>query len=150
MGPYEGPHSPIHYECGVWAQDHALNIREGTGASHVTDDHHKLYLGTHMPNSVRWTCTVLLDPCATPDKGSIDHTACQEGMEHRGQVVVPAYMTSDGQGIMTKDGDDRYSTRDGRSHNTRMPSLSSAGPTHGGERQHSPGDIPSLSLSHVP
>jgi hypothetical protein len=28
-------------------------------------------------------------------------------MEHRSQVVAPAYMTSDGQGIMTKDGDAR-------------------------------------------
>jgi hypothetical protein len=48
---------------------------------------------------------MLLDPHATPDMGSVDHTAFQEGMERRGQVAAPAYRTSDGQGTMTKDGD---------------------------------------------
>jgi hypothetical protein len=50
---------------------------------------------------------MLLDPRVTPDKGFVDHTACQEGMEHRGQAAAPSYRTSDEQGIMTKDGNTR-------------------------------------------
>jgi hypothetical protein len=71
-----------------------LTLRRGWAHLDVTGDHHKLYLGTHVPNSVGQTSTVLLKPSAIPDRGSVDHTTCQEGMEHPGQVAVPAYRTS--------------------------------------------------------
>jgi hypothetical protein len=62
----------------------------------MTGDCHMLYLGTHIPNSAEQTGTVLLDPCVTPDRASVDHTACQEGMERYGQVATHAYRISDG------------------------------------------------------
>jgi hypothetical protein len=94
--PMRAPAAPNRYEHGVWAQDHAPNAREGWAHLDVADGHHKLYLGSHIPNSVRRTGTVLLDPRATPDMGSVDHTTCQEGMEHHGQAAAPTYRTSDG------------------------------------------------------
>jgi hypothetical protein len=62
----------------------------------VTGERHRLCLGTRIPNSVKRISTVLLNPRATLDRGSVDHSACQEGMEHRVQVAAPAYRTSVG------------------------------------------------------
>jgi hypothetical protein len=105
-GPLRGPPPPptaTHAGCGPKTMP--LTLGRGWAHLDVTDGRHKLYLGTHVPNSVRRTGTMLLDPRATLDRGSVDHTACQEGMEHHAQVTAPAYRTSGGRGIMTKDGD---------------------------------------------
>jgi hypothetical protein len=84
-----------------------LTLRRGQAHLDVTGGHHKLYLGTHVTNSVGRTGTVLVDPRVTPDKEFVDHTACQEGMERCSQAAAHTYRTSDGQGIMTKDGNAR-------------------------------------------
>jgi hypothetical protein len=108
VGLGQGPSPPptaTNMRCGP----KTMPLMLGRGRAHldVAGGHHKLYLGTHVPNSVGRADTVLLDPRATLERGSVDHTACQEGMERRGQVAAPTYRTSDGQGTMTKDGDAR-------------------------------------------
>jgi hypothetical protein len=71
------PTAPNYYEHRVWVQDHPLTLGRGRTRLDVADDCHRLYLGTHVPNSARQTSTVLFNPCATPTKGFIDHAACQ-------------------------------------------------------------------------
>jgi hypothetical protein len=99
------PIAPNHYEHRVWAQDHAPNSKEEAGASRCGRWPPQAISRHSRPNSVGRIGTVLLDHRATTDRGSVNHTACQEGMERHGQVVALAFRTSDEQGIMTKDGD---------------------------------------------
>jgi hypothetical protein len=99
------PLPPTATNMGCGPKTMPLTLRRRQVHLDVIGGRPKLFLGTHVPNNVGRTSTMLLDPRVTPDRGSVDHTVCQEGMERRDQAVAPSYRTSDEQGIMTKDGD---------------------------------------------
>jgi hypothetical protein len=112
-------------------------LRRGWARLDVTGGRHRLYLGTHVPNSVGRTGTMLLDPRATPNEG----ICWPYRMPGRDVVLrhLPVAPVMD-RGIMTKTATPTCSTRDRHNHNMCMPSLSSAGPAgpaRGGEGQHS-------------
>jgi hypothetical protein len=46
-----------------------LTLWRGRARLDVIGGCHRLYLGTHVPNSVGRTNTVLLNPCVTPNEG---------------------------------------------------------------------------------
>jgi hypothetical protein len=60
---------PTTTNMGGGPQTMPLKLERGRAHLDVTSDRRRLYLGTHVSNSVGQTGTVLLDPCATPNKG---------------------------------------------------------------------------------
>jgi hypothetical protein len=68
--PPQGPSPPAtatNARCGPRTMP--LTLGRGQTRLDVTIGRHRLYLGTHVSNSIEWTSTMMLNPRATLDKG---------------------------------------------------------------------------------
>jgi hypothetical protein len=127
-----------------------ITLEVGRGHLDVTSGCHRLYLGTHVSNSARWTGIVRLDPRVTPNKNRL---AISHDRERPGSAVKrrrPSIAPVMNGGIMTKMVTLACSAGDGHNYSMCMPPLLSigpVGPAHGGKGDVALGQSPPSFLS---